>query len=66
MGLSIIVPTLDEADGIATALTALAPLRERGVEIVVADGGSRDSTVERARPFADRVVTAPRGRGAPV
>jgi rSAM/selenodomain-associated transferase 2 len=64
MGLSIIVPTLDEADGIAMALTALAPLRERGVEIVVADGGSRDATVERARELADRIVTAPRGRGA--
>jgi rSAM/selenodomain-associated transferase 2 len=64
MDLSIIVPTLDEVDGIAAALAALAPLRARGVEIVVADGGSRDGTVEHARPHADRVVTAPRGRGA--
>jgi rSAM/selenodomain-associated transferase 2 len=62
--LSVIVPVLDEADGIAQALAALAPLRARGVEIVVADGGSRDATVERARPLADRVVVAPRGRGA--
>jgi rSAM/selenodomain-associated transferase 2 len=64
MDLSIIVPTLDEADGIAAALTALGPLRARGVEIVIADGGSRDSTVERARALADRIVMAPRGRGA--
>jgi len=62
--LSVIIPVLDEADGIAQALTALAPMRARGVEVVVVDGGSRDRTVERARPLADRVIVAPRGRGA--
>jgi rSAM/selenodomain-associated transferase 2 len=61
--LSIIIPVLDEGDGIAQALAALAPMRMRGVEIVVADGGSRDQTVARARALADRVVVAPRGRG---
>jgi rSAM/selenodomain-associated transferase 2 len=60
--LSIIVPSLDEADGIAEALSALAPLRERGAEVIVVDGGSRDDTVERARPLADHVLTASRGR----
>jgi rSAM/selenodomain-associated transferase 2 len=63
MKLSIIVPVLDEGDGIVAALAALAPMRARGVEVVVADGGSRDATVERARPLADVVVAAPRGRG---
>jgi rSAM/selenodomain-associated transferase 2 len=63
MKLSIILPVLDEADGIAEALAALAPLRARGVEIVVADGGSSDATVALARPLADIVVVAPRGRG---
>jgi rSAM/selenodomain-associated transferase 2 len=62
MTLSIVMPVLDEADGIAAALAALAPLRARGVEVVVVDGGSRDDTVARARPLADRVLTAPRGR----
>jgi rSAM/selenodomain-associated transferase 2 len=62
--LSVVIPVLDEADGIAQALTALAPMRARGVEIVVADGGSSDQTVERARVLADRVIVAPRGRGA--
>ena len=62
--LSVIIPVLDEADGIVQALTALAPMRARGVEIVVVDGGSRDQTIERARPLADRVIVAPRGRGA--
>ena len=57
------MPVLNEADGIVEALTALAPLRARGVEIVVADGGSGDATAALARPLADIVVAAPRGRG---
>jgi rSAM/selenodomain-associated transferase 2 len=60
--LSIIVPVLDEAAGIAGSLAALAPLRAGGAEVVVVDGGSSDGTAELARPFADRVVAAPRGR----
>ena len=62
--LSIIVPTLDEEARIGAALSALAPLRRRGAELIVTDGGSRDRTVEIARPLADRVIEAPRGRGA--
>src|SRR5262249_24118578 len=62
--LSIIIPVLDEASTIVEALAALAPYRARGVEIIVVDGGSRDGTVQAARPLADRVMTAPRGRGS--
>src|SRR5947209_14521843 len=64
MKLSIVIPVLDEADGIEEALGALAPLRRRGVEVVVADGGSSDATVALAGPLADIVIAAPRGRGA--
>jgi rSAM/selenodomain-associated transferase 2 len=60
--LSIIIPTLDEEARIGAALTALAPLRARGVEVIVADGGSRDRTTAIAAPFADQVITGPRGR----
>lgn len=60
--LSIVVPALDEAAGIADTLAALAPLRAAGHELIVVDGGSRDATVECSRPLADRVITAPRGR----
>ena len=60
--LSIVIPALDEADGIESALEALRPLRERGHEVVVVDGGSTDGTAERAARGADRVVAAPRGR----
>jgi rSAM/selenodomain-associated transferase 2 len=62
--LSIIIPVLDEATGIAAALAALAPFRARGVEVIVVDGGSRDDTVACAAAGADRVMTAPRGRAA--
>jgi rSAM/selenodomain-associated transferase 2 len=62
--LSIIIPTLNEADGIVAALDALAPLRADGAEVIIADGGSQDRTAELARPRCDKLVEAPRGRGA--
>ena len=60
--LSIIIPVLDEAATIADALQALMPLRARGAEIIVVDGGSVDETVALAEPLADRAVTSARGR----
>ena len=62
--LSVVVPTLNEAAGIEACLAALAPLRERGHEVIVADGGSRDGSARLAAPLADRVLEAPRGRAA--
>jgi rSAM/selenodomain-associated transferase 2 len=62
--LSIVIPVLDEAATIADALAALAPDRARGAELIVVDGGSRDETAEAARPLADKVIAAPRGRGS--
>jgi rSAM/selenodomain-associated transferase 2 len=60
--LSIVVPTLDEAAGIGDLLAALQPLRHRGHELIVVDGGSTDGTATLARRFADAVLDAPRGR----
>jgi rSAM/selenodomain-associated transferase 2 len=60
--LSIVVPVLNEAAGIADTLRALAPLRARGAEVIVVDGGSRDGTAAIAAPLADRVIDGPRGR----
>ena len=62
--LSIIIPCLNEGEGIAGTLAALAPLRARGAEVIVVDGGSQDRTIERAAPHADIVVSAPRGRAS--
>src|SRR4051794_13374868 len=64
MRLSIIVPVLNEAAGIELALRALAPLRARGIEVIVADGVSSDGTAQLARSLADQVLVAPRGRAS--
>jgi len=64
--LTIVMPVLNEAPIIVGALQALAPLRARGAEVIVADGGSSDTTVRLARPLADRVISAVRGRAAPM
>ncbi|MBS1871638.1 MAG: TIGR04283 family arsenosugar biosynthesis glycosyltransferase [Acidobacteria bacterium] len=63
MRVSIVVPALNEEAVIERCLSALAGA-EGAKEIVVVDGGSTDRTVERARRLADRVLTAPRGRGS--
>jgi rSAM/selenodomain-associated transferase 2 len=60
--LSIVMPVLNEAAGLDTALKALAPLTLSCVQIVVADGGSSDSTVALARAAGASVISAPRGR----
>ena len=62
MSLSIIIPALDEAEHIVATLDSQQPLRRRGVEIIVADGGSRDNTANLARERADQVLTVPAGR----
>ena len=62
MKLSIVIPALNEAERIRSSLQALAPLRRRGHEVIVADGGSADGTAELAAPLCDRVVSSARGR----
>jgi rSAM/selenodomain-associated transferase 2 len=62
--LTVVVPALNEAAGIERCLEALAPLRARGHEVIVVDGGSTDGTAGLAAPLADRVMSAPRGRAA--
>ncbi len=62
--LSVVVPALNEAGVIRAALEALAPLRARGHEVIVADGGSEDGTAQIAAALCDSVVLAPRGRAA--
>lgn len=60
---SVIVPTLDEETTIVRALDHLAAQRPP-VQVIVADGGSRDATVALARSHraGATVVVAPRGR----
>jgi rSAM/selenodomain-associated transferase 2 len=60
--LSIIMPVLDEAAGLAQTLSLLAPFRAQGVEVVVVDGGSRDASVAIAGESCDKLVRSERGR----
>jgi rSAM/selenodomain-associated transferase 2 len=59
---SVVVPVLEEAEGIAATLAGLQRLRSAGGEVIVVDGGSRDATRAIAAPLADRLIEAPRGR----
>lgn len=58
--ISIVIPTLNEADGIGELLADL--LLEPGVELIVADGGSDDATREVASAYGARVLQTPPGR----
>ncbi|MDY6982858.1 MAG: glycosyltransferase family 2 protein [Pseudomonadota bacterium] len=54
--ISIIIPVLDEARLLPATLGALQDVRQRGHEVLVVDGGSRDGSMTIARKFADRVL----------
>ena len=58
--ISVIIPTLDEEQNIVSLLGDLQ--RARRLEVIVADGGSRDRTVARARDMGARVITTRPGR----
>jgi len=60
--LCIVVPVLNEAPHLALHLGELQRFRERGVHIVVVDGGSSDDSLEVARGLADLAFVAPQGR----
>ncbi|TAM55893.1 MAG: glycosyltransferase [Paraburkholderia sp.] len=60
--LSIVVPVLNEAATIEACLRRLAPLRRRGVDVVVVDGGSTDGTADIAQPLCDTLAHSGRGR----
>ena len=62
VGLSVVVPVLNEAGGMVALLRQLAPLRARGVELLVIDGGSEDDTVALCAGLVDAVLRSARGR----
>jgi rSAM/selenodomain-associated transferase 2 len=57
--LSVVIPTLNAAAGLATTIASVA----EADEIVVVDGQSSDGTPEIARACGAHVLRAPRGRG---
>jgi len=60
--ISVIIPALNEAGNIVRTLDSLQPMRRRGHEIIVVDGGSDDETLAISRPLTDQLVEATRGR----
>jgi rSAM/selenodomain-associated transferase 2 len=60
--LTIVIPVLNEAAGIATTLAALQLLRRAGAELIVVDGGSSDGTLKCCAGLADQALLGPRGR----
>jgi rSAM/selenodomain-associated transferase 1 len=62
--LRVVIPALNEGETLAACLRDLQPLRERGAQVVVADGGSTDTTWALASALADQVIASPRGRAA--
>ena len=63
--ISVVIPTLDAAGGLARSLDSLREGTAAGLvrEIVVSDGGSRDGTVATAEGRGCRLVGGPPGRG---
>jgi rSAM/selenodomain-associated transferase 2 len=61
VSLSIVVPTLNAERTLARTLDSLAT--RPGIEVIVADGGSQDRTVELARARGARVIACEKGRG---
>jgi rSAM/selenodomain-associated transferase 2 len=57
--LSVVIPTLNEADRIAESVASAA---SDAVEVLVVDGGSHDGTPERARTAGATVLDAAPGR----
>ncbi|RLG20087.1 glycosyltransferase family 2 protein, partial [Candidatus Micrarchaeota archaeon] len=57
MGVSIIIPALNEEESIEKCLKSLRKQKfEDKYEIILVDGYSQDSTVKIAKPYVDRVL----------
>ena len=62
--LSVIIPALNEQDRLPALLADLNSQKGVSLEIIIADGGSTDDTLERCRPFDPIIVRARRGRAS--
>ena len=60
--ISIVIPTLNEAQAIGATLEAVSRLQGR-FELLVVDGGSEDGTVDIVRRAGHRAIVCERGRG---
>ncbi len=60
--ISVIIPVLQEAGLLESALPHWRDLQKNGAELIVVDGGSTDGTAERIRREGFTVLQAARGR----
>ena len=56
---SVIIPTLNEADTVKDALISVG----QGGELIVVDAGNHDSTIKIASRFTEKIILSERGRG---
>jgi len=60
--LSFIIPCLNEEKYIVETLQRLQKCRHHGHEIILSDGGSKDRTIEFAKPLIDQHIITSAGR----
>lgn len=63
--LTVVVPTLNSERTLVATLAALIPAAAEGLvaQVVIADGGSTDATLDIADELGCDIVASPRGRG---
>jgi rSAM/selenodomain-associated transferase 2/rSAM/selenodomain-associated transferase 1 len=67
LSVAVVIPTLNEEAVLADTLDSVSSQADVGVRLIVADGGSTDSTVDVATRFAAEILHAPRrGRGCQI
>ena len=59
MQISIIIPTLNEEEYLPKLLESIHEQRFKDLEIIVADAGSKDKTVEIAKKYSVKVFPRP-------
>ena len=59
--ISVIIPTLNEEKELPETLAQLHGMKN--LEVIVADCGSKDRTVEIARVYGTEVISTAKGRG---
>jgi len=62
VSVSIVVPVLNEAEGIVAFLQSLQSFRQKGCQLIVVDGGSQDETFRLTEGRVDQRLISKAGR----